>query len=53
MAIAKKLCKLAKKEKFDEIGALARTARFICHKCGRTAENSENLCQPRKLKAEE
>lgn len=53
MTVAKKLCKLAKKEKFDEIGALARTGRFICHKCGRTAQNSENLCQPRKIRAKE
>ncbi|MGD9497413.1 MAG: hypothetical protein AB7Y46_14025 [Armatimonadota bacterium] len=49
--MAKKLCKLAKKEKFEEIGALAQNARFICHKCGRTAANSQNLCQPRRIKA--
>lgn len=51
MTVAKRLCKLAKQEKFDEIGALARTAHFICHQCGRTAENSENLCRPRKIEA--
>ncbi len=50
--VAKKLCKLAKKEKFDQIGALALNARFICAKCGRTAAWSENLCKPRKIKVE-
>ncbi len=45
MAMAKKLCKLAKRGKLDQIGELARNARYICKKCGRTAEKEENLCR--------
>jgi len=50
--MARKLCKLAKKDKLDEIAALALNPRFICARCGRTAANSENLCKPRKIKVE-
>lgn len=52
MSVAKKLCKLAKKGKIDEIGALALDARFVCAKCGRAAANSENLCKPRKIEGD-
>jgi len=48
--VAKKLCRPAKKEKFDEIGRPARNARFVCGKCGRAAEQKENLCKPREIK---
>jgi len=50
--VAKKLCKLAKKDKLEQIAALALNPRFICAKCARTAANSENLCKPRKIKVE-
>ncbi len=50
--MAKTLRRLARKEKLDDIGALALNARFICARCGRTAAESENLCKPRKIKVE-
>lgn len=44
--VGKTLCKLAKKGELKEIAEAARTARFICKKCGRTAEDRKSLCSP-------
>jgi len=44
--VAKALCKLAKKGELKQIAEAARTARFICKKCGRTAEDRKSLCSP-------
>ncbi len=49
--MGKKLCRPAKKEKSDEIGRPARNARFIRTKCGRAAEQRENLCKPMEIAA--
>ena len=44
--VAKALCKLAKKGELKQIAEAARVARFICKKCGRTAEDRKSLCSP-------
>lgn len=43
--MAKKLCKLADKDKLAKIAELARKGDYICAKCGRTASDSKNLCK--------
>ena len=42
--MAKKLCKLAKKDKLDKIAEAARTGEYICKKCARTASDKKHLC---------
>lgn len=42
--MAKKLCKLAKKDDLAKIAQRAREGTFICSKCGRTASEKKYLC---------
>lgn len=43
------LCKLAKREDFEQLRALVKGAEFICTKCGRAAREPDNLCEPSRL----
>jgi hypothetical protein len=43
--MAKKLCKLAKKDKLEKIAEAAREGTYICKKCGRTASDKKYLCK--------
>ena len=42
--MAKKLCKLAKKDKLKQIAEAAAEGNYICKKCGRTATEKKSLC---------
>ncbi len=33
----------------EDFKKLVRDAKFVCKKCGRSANSEENLCQPQKL----
>lgn len=43
--MAKKLCKLAKKDDLKAIAEAAREGLYICKKCGRTASDEKYLCE--------
>ncbi len=43
--MAKKLCKLAKKDRLKKIAEAAREGNYICKKCGRTAAEKKRLCK--------
>ena len=48
----KELCKWDKddiKDKLEKLKKLVDEPRFICRKCGRAANDSDNLCKPEKL----
>ena len=34
---------------FDDYKKLVKDARFVCKKCGRSANSAENLCRPEKI----
>ncbi len=46
----KALCKLCKedclKDSFDSYIKLVQDSKFVCKKCGRTAQSKVNLCKP-------
>lgn len=43
------LCKLVKRDEFEQVRTLVRDAAFICRKCGRVAREAGNLCKPSRL----
>lgn len=43
--MAKKLCKLAKRDDLKAIAESAREGKYICRKCGRTASDRAYLCK--------
>ncbi len=43
--MAKKMCKLTKKDRPAKIAELSGRARYVCTNCGRTADSAENLCE--------
>jgi len=43
------ICSLAEEEKFDEIRHLIQNPQYICGNCGRAADKSENLCNPKHI----
>lgn len=49
----KKLCKLVKddalEDSFKEYVALVDQPRFVCRKCGRSANSKDNLCKAEKI----
>ncbi len=47
----KKLCKLAKdvEEYMEDYFSLMDKPRFLCRKCGRVANDKQNLCKPEKM----
>jgi transposase-like protein len=52
MAKAKTLCAFKKnylKENLSKYKKLVRDARFLCKKCGRTAQDEKRLCKPVEL----
>jgi hypothetical protein len=40
------LCKLVKRDDFEQIRKLVKGAAFYCTKCGRAARERDNLCHP-------
>jgi len=50
----KKLCKMVKKEflkdDFEKFKSLVDDSKWICKKCGRTANEMESLCKPISIK---
>jgi hypothetical protein len=50
---SKKLCKLAKKDyhndKTKKFAKLVDKPKYFCKKCGRVSNNSDNLCNSKKL----
>lgn len=42
----KHLCKIVKKNGAEQIRSLVRNSRFFCRKCGRSAHDEKNLCNP-------
>lgn len=45
----KHICALAEEKKFAEIKQLTRAPQYICGNCGRAADKSENLCNPKHI----
>jgi len=43
------ICKLAKDKKLGQIKMLMRAPNYLCEKCGRAADKSENLCKPKHI----
>ena len=43
---AKHLCELVRQRKMDQVAALSKGARYVCHICGRAAAKASNLCEP-------
>jgi hypothetical protein len=47
--MAKKLCKLAKKDDLKAIAEAAQEGTYICTKCARTASDKKSLCSAVKV----
>ena len=43
------LCKLVKRDEFEQVRKLVRDAEFFCEKCGRAARERDNLCKPSRI----
>jgi hypothetical protein len=41
------ICKLTDKEDSNRIGELTNIPQYMCFKCGRAANEKENLCNPK------
>ncbi len=52
--MADKMCKFSSKgidkEEFEKYSLLVGKPKYICKKCGRAARDSDNLCDPKKIK---
>jgi len=42
----KHLCELVRARKMDEVAALSKGAKHVCHICGRAAAKASSLCEP-------
>lgn len=47
---AEHICSLAAEGKMAEIKLLTKEVNFLCGKCGRAAEQADNLCSPEDLR---
>lgn len=47
---AEHICALAAEGKMSEIRLLTKEVNFLCYKCGRAAEQADNLCFPEDLR---
>jgi hypothetical protein len=43
------ICELAKEKKFGQIKMLMRAPNYLCANCGRAADKSEHLCNPKHI----
>jgi len=43
------ICKLAEEKKIGQIKMLMRAPNYLCENCGRAADKSENLCNPKHI----
>lgn len=43
------ICELAEKNDFNEIKKQIKNPQYICGNCGRAADKSENLCNPKHI----
>lgn len=43
------ICSLAEEKKFGQIKMLMQTPHYLCENCGRAADKSENLCNPKHI----
>lgn len=47
---AEHICTLAAQGKLSEIKRRTKEVNFLCYKCGRAAEQADNLCFPEDLR---
>jgi hypothetical protein len=43
------ICTLAEEKKFGQIKVLMRSPNYLCENCGRAADKSEHLCNPKHI----
>jgi len=43
------ICKLAEEKKFGQIKLLMQHPHYLCGNCGRAADKSEHLCNPKHI----
>lgn len=43
------LCKLVKRDDFEQLRKLVKDAAYFCKKCGRAAREQDNLCDPSRI----
>jgi len=43
------LCKLVKRDDFEQVRKLVKDAEFFCKKCGRAARDEDRLCNPSRI----
>lgn len=43
------ICSLAEEKKFGQIKMLMQSPHYLCGNCGRAADKSENLCNPKHI----
>lgn len=43
------ICQLAEEKKFGQIKVLMHAPHYLCENCGRAADKSENLCNPKHI----